>query len=72
MAIHLVRVGIPILGGLKGVNHFSKAKLPVLNVLKYILVILTVILFEDGNNPSLAISHEKIISTLRHLAKHKG
>ena len=71
MVIHLVQVGISILGGLKGVNQFSKSKLPVLNLLKYILVILTVTLFEDGNNPSLAISHEKIISTLRHLAKYK-
>ena len=56
MVIHLVQVGISILGGLKGVNQFSKSKLPVLNLLKYVLVILTVILFEDDNNPYL-ISH---------------
>lgn len=61
MVIHLVQVGIAILGSLKGVNQFSKSKLPVLNLLKYVLVILTVVLFEDGNNPSLAITHEKII-----------
>lgn len=41
MVIHLVLVGVSFLGDLKGVNTFSKSKLPATNLLKHILVILT-------------------------------
>ena len=41
MVIHLVQAGVSFLGDLKGVNKFSKSKLPEPNLLKYILVVLT-------------------------------